>query len=507
MFISARNSRWPSGVRLGRRLVRRGACAGVAALLGTACAVGPDFQPPAPPQVDRYTAEALPPRTVSAAGQAQRFVTGLPVATQWWQQFRCAPLDALVQRALAANPTIDAAAANLRQSQDRLRAGYGVFFPQVDAGAIAQRLRAAPLPQAPAAPRSAYNLVTLSGTIGYALDVFGGERRTVEGLRAQVQVEQYAGTAAFLALTANVVNTAIARAAYAGETALTQQLIALEEQQLRSTQAQIDAGTASYAAALALRSELATNRAVLAPLQQRMDQAEHLLATLAGVPPAQFDVAAITLADLVLPADLPLSVPSELVRRRPDILAAEAQLHIASANIGVATAALLPAISLSAGYGTAGTGLGNVLGAGARFWSLGSSISVPLFRGGTLWYGRQAAIDAYQAAQASYRQAVLTAFGQVADVLTALGHDAEMLQAQEEAQRSAAQSLQLLQANYGAGLVAYLDVLNADIQYRQASLGALQALAQRLQDTVALYIALGGGWDESLQALAGGAAR
>jgi NodT family efflux transporter outer membrane factor (OMF) lipoprotein len=469
--------------------------------------VGPDFQPPAPPEVDRYTPGPLPSATALAAGQAQRFDPDLPVPSQWWRQFRCTALDALVRRSLLANPTIEAAAANLSASQNRLRAGYGVFFPQVNAGFDAQRLRSAPVQQGLAVPGSVYSLVTLSGTIGYALDVFGGARRMVEGLQAQVQVAQYAGSAAFLALTANVVNTAMARAAYAAQARTTEQLIELEEQQLRSTQVQVDAGTASDAAVLALRTQLAANRALLAPLRQRIDQADHLLATLAGVAPAQLDGSAIELAAMALPADLPLSLPSELVRRRPDILTAEAQLHIASAQIGVATAALLPAISLNAEYGSAGSGVGNLLGAGARFWSIGPSVSVPLFRGGSLWYGRQAALDEYRAAQAGYREAVLTAFGQVADVLTALDHDAAALQAQDEAQRSAGQALQLLQAGYGAGMVAYLDVLSADVQYHQASLGYLQALAQRLQDTVALYVALGGGWDESHRPLADGAAQ
>lgn len=505
MSTSARNDRGPA-----RGWRRRGgpqALAVVALMAAGGCAVGPDFERPAPPRVDRYTPGPPPGATAVAAGQAQRFVTGLPVATSWWQAFRCPALDALVHRSLAANPTIDAAAANLRQSQNRLRAGYGVFFPRLDAAFDAERLRSAPVQQGLAVPGSVYSLVTLSGTVGYALDLFGGERRTVEGLQAQVQVERYAGTAAFLLLTANVVNTSIARAAYAGEGRATEQLIELEEQQLRSTQSQVDAGTAPFAAVLAMRAQLATNRALLAPLRQRIDQADHLLAALAGESPALRGGTPIDLSDITLPADLPLELPAELVRRRPDILIAEAQLHIASANIGVATAALLPAVSLNAGYGTAGSGLGNLLGPGARFWSIGPSVSLPLFQGGTLWYGRKAALDAYQSAQAGYRQAVLTAFVQVADVLTALDHDAATLQAQDEAQRTAGEALRLLQANYGAGLVAYLDVLGADVQFQQASLGYLQAQAQRLQDSVALYVALGGGWDDAAVPLPDGAAR
>ena len=189
-----------------------------------------------------------------------------------------------------------------------------------------------------------------------------------------------------------------------------------------------------------------------------------------------------------------MSLPSDLVRQRPDILSAEAQLHVASANIGVATAAMFPSFSLSGTYGAAGSSLGNLSAGSGRFWSIGPSATIPLFQGGSLWYGRKAAIDAYQQSQANYRQTVLGAFAQVADSLKALEHDAEALQAQVEAQRAAGEALNLLQANYRAGLVAYLDVLAADVQFHEATIAYLQAVAQRHQDTVALFVALGGGW-------------
>jgi NodT family efflux transporter outer membrane factor (OMF) lipoprotein len=256
----------------------------------------------------------------------------------------------------------------------------------------------------------------------------------------------------------------------------------------------VRAGTANYANVLSQRSLIAANQALLAPLQQKISQAEHLLALLEGALPAKVTLPDIELDSLTLPVDLPVSLPSELVRQRPDILAAEAQLHAASANIGVATAAMFPSFSLSAAYGTAGTSLGNLLGAGNRFWSVGPSITAPLFRGGSLQAQRQAAIDAYDVQQANYRQTVLTAFDQVADALKALEHDAQALQAQLDAQRAAAEALSLLRANYRAGMVAYIDVLTADVQYHQAIIGYLQAVAQRHQDTVALFAALGGGW-------------
>ncbi len=459
-----------------------------------ACAVGPDFVRPAPPVADRYTSEPQAGTTVAADGHTQRFTSGAPIPADWWRLFQSPQLDAMVQQAITNNPTLEASEATLRQSQDNLRAGYGVFFPQIDAGLAGVRERSLPLQQGLQTTGTLFNLVTLSGSIGYTLDVFGGERRTVEGLRAQTDSQRYASKAAYLTLSANVVNTSIARAAYAAQIRATGQLIEMENQQLGATQAQVNAGTSAYASVLSQRSLIAANLAALAALRQKIDQSEHLLATLEGKLPSMAALPDIDLAGLSLPTDLPVSLPSDLVRQRPDILQAEAQLHVASATIGVATAAMFPSFSLSGTYGAAGTSLGNLSAESGRFWSIGPSLSVPLFRGGSLWYARKAAIDAYQASQATYRQTVLNAFAQVADALKSLEHDAEALQAQAEAQSAALEALHMLQANYRAGMAAYVDVLTADVQFHQASIAYLQAVAQRHQDTVALFVALGGGW-------------
>jgi NodT family efflux transporter outer membrane factor (OMF) lipoprotein len=463
------------------------------AMLG-ACAVGPDFVRPAPPDADRYTREPLAATTVAADGQTQNFTSDDLLMADWWRLFKSAQLDAVVRRAIANNPTLQAAEASLRQSQDNLRAGYGVFYPHIDAELDASRQRTAPLRQGTQAPGTIFNLVTLSGTISYALDVFGGERRTVEGLRAQTDYQRYAKMAACLTLSANVVNAVVARAAYAAQIRATEQLIDLEIQQLQLTEAQVRAGTSAYSSVLGVRSLIAANQALLAPLRQKVSQTEDLLATLEGVVPSKAILPDIELAGLALPVDLPLSLPSDLVRQRPDILSAEAQLHVASAGIGVATAAMFPSFNLSGTYGAASSSLGHLSAASARFWSIGPSATIPLFQGGTLWYGRKAAIDAFQQSQAGYRQTVLDAFAQVADSLKALEHDAEALRAQVDSQQAAGETLGLLQANYRAGLVAYSDVLAVDVQFHEATIAYLQAVAQRQQDTVALFAALGGGW-------------
>ncbi len=460
----------------------------VACLGGAGCAVGPDFRRPAAPTERGYTSEP-PHDTTGADGKAQRFVEGQPIAANWWQMLRCPALDAIVGRALAGNPGLEAARATLRRSQDSLRAGYGVFFPQVDAraGVSRQRYNIAP----GALPSSTFNLFTLSGSVSYALDIWGGARRQAEVLGAAVDAQKYSLAAAQVMLTSNVVDAVIAQAAYREEIDVTKATILLLREQVRIASAQATGGTVSYSNVLSLQSQVASTEATLPAAEQKIDQASDLLAALAGSPPATWAQPSVALSDLQLPEDLPVSVPSQLVRQRPDVLIAEAELHAANASIGVATAAMLPNLTLSAGYGANSTDLSGPAG---PFWNLGAGLTQPIFHGGALYYQRKAAIDARDAAAAEYRQTVLGAFQQVADTLRGLGHDAEALKAQTEAVETAEKAMQLIQANYQAGLATYLQVLIADIQYVQTKVGYVQAVAQRLQDTVALYVALGGGW-------------
>ena len=477
-----------------RPSIRRGASLGVIIVMLGGCAVGPNFVRPKPPDTDRYTRESKPETTAVADGWAQHFSSGAAIPGDWWRLFESAQLNAAVLQAINNNPSLQASEAALRQSQDNMRAGYGVFYPQVQANLAASRQQTSSAQTGGQRAGTIFNLVTASGTVSYALDVFGGERRTVEGLRAQADYQRYETKAACLILSANVVNTFIARAAYAAEIRATEQLIGLEQEQLRLIEAQFRAGMASYANVLSIQSLIAANQASLAPLKQNVSQAGHLLATLEGVAPSEFALPDIELTDLSLPVNLPVSLPSDMVRQRPDILAAEAQLHATSAKIGVATANMFPSFSLNGTYGAAGPNLNALTAASGKFWSIGPSASIPVFQGTSLWYNRRAAMDAYQQAQANYRQTVLGGFCQVADVLTALEHDAEGLQAQVEAKRTAGEALDLLQANYRAGVVGYLDVLVADVQFHQTTIGYLQAVAQRDQDTVGLFVALGGGW-------------
>ncbi len=458
------------------------------------CAVGPDFVRPTPPPVDSYTQGMEPTATIPADGQSQHFVKGAVILADWWQLFNSTQLNAVISEAIAGNPTLQAAQASLRQSQENLRAGYGVFFPQFDAGFDASRQKYSPARVGSSAVSSIFNLFTLSATVSYALDVFGGQRRMVEGLHAQVDMQQAMVRGTYLTLSGNVVNTVIARAAYNEEIKATEQIIGLQKEQVEIGEAQALAGITPYAIVLSLKSQLASFEASLAPLKQKRSQTEHLLATLVGRAPAEWTPPSVALSDLTLPGEIPVTIPSELVHRRPDILVSEAALHSASAEIGVATAALFPSFTLNGSYGQNNSSMNDLFKDSSNFWSLGAGVTAPLFHGGTLWFRRKAAIEGYQQVLATYRQNVLSAFAQVADTLRALEHDAEGLRAQFQALTAADEALRLIRANYQAGVVGYLQIIIANQQYHQAQLGYIQVQAQRLQDTVALFVALGGGW-------------
>lgn len=471
-------------------------CLAAAAFLPAGCEVGPDFVRPAPPPVSGYTNKKPPEKTVAAAGQAQHFKVGQKIGRSWWRAFKSRGLDEVVREATLQSPNLQSALARLEESRDELRAGYGVFFPQVDADFNATREKFSPLKFGSPTQASLFNLYTLEGTVGYTLDLFGGERRQVENLAAQVEYQKQTARAAYLSLVGNVVNAVVAEAGYRAQIKATRQIIAFQQDQLKITEGQAEGGTVPYSSVLAIKTQLEATRATLPPLEKNLSQSEHLLIALVGKTPQQWTPPAIDLDDLTLPAGIPVTLPSELVRQRPDILAAEAQLHSASASIGVATAAMFPNITLSGTYGQNNTDIAGLFASSANYWSLAANAAAPIFHGGTLWFNRRAAIQAYKASLSDYRQAVTTGFQQVADSLRALEFDANTLEAQSESLSAASQNLKLVESNYEAGIAGYLDLLTADNQYEQAKIGVIQARALRLQDTSALFTALGGGsWE------------
>jgi NodT family efflux transporter outer membrane factor (OMF) lipoprotein len=454
-----------------------------------ACTVGPDFHRPPPPAVDRYI-----------AGQVVR--PGEPLAAQWWQLFHSRELDAVVADALAHNASLEAARASLRRSRYSLAAGYGVFFPQIDVNAGIERQRFSAIQfGAPGTHPTEFNLYTLGGTLGYTIDAFGGERRRIEALSADVDLQCYALAAARLSVTGNVVNAMIARAGYRAEIEATEQLVQSLRDQVAIAEAQARAGTAPPSNALSLRGQLESTAATLAPLRQRLAQADDLLATLVGRAPAAWRPPEVELAAFALPAELPVSLPSQLVRQRPDILIAEATLHENSANIGVATAALFPSFTLSGRAGETANHIDQLFDPSSWLWSIAANLAAPVFHGGTLKAQRSAAIEAYRQSLANYGQTVLSALADVANALWALELDAQALAAQTRSVTAWTEAKKLIEANYAAGLVDYLQVLITEDSYLQARLAYVQAEAQRLQDTVALFVALGGGWWQDRPAL------
>jgi len=458
------------------------------------CAVGPDFVKPEPPAVKAYVREALPKHT----GTGPRFDEGIGPAAYWWKSFGSSQLEAVVAQGLADNPGLQAAEASLRASRENLTAGAGIFYPQVSSTFSQSREAASPVTSGGSG--AIVNLSTLSASVSYALDLFGGQRRGVEALGAQVDIQRARTLGAYMTLTGNIVNTSIAIAAWREELDELDQLIAIERDQLLIATKQHQAGIATYSSVLALQSQLASLEASIPPVKQKLSQAEHLLATLVGKTPSEWETPDLRFSGISLPVSVPLSLPSELVRQRPDILAAEAELHAANAEIGVATAALFPSFTLTGGYGRTGSQPHELSDPVNRFWSVGGNVVQPIFNGGTLRAKRRAAIEVRDQKLALYRQTVLGAFAQIADLIRALEHDAEAVHAESKALESTRLALDLIQANYKAGMVNYLQVILADIQYRQARIGYLEARARQMQDTAAMYVALGGGWQNDTTA-------
>ncbi|OAJ56906.1 RND transporter [Paraburkholderia ginsengiterrae] len=469
---------------------------GCTALAG--CMVGPDYHSPPAPATDAYTSTPLPDQTASAPGAAglpQRFAPGQDIPAAWWTLFHCEPLDTLIREAFTNSPNVAAAQAALRQAHETYVAqAGGTLLPSVDAqlGATREKLNGIAFGQ-PGLTEE-FNLYNASVNVSYKLDVFGGTRRELEALHAQVDYQSYQLQAAYLAMSANIVTAAVKEASLRAQIDATERIATEEDEQLAVLSKQFDLGGVSRTAVLAQQTLVAQTRATLPPLLQQLDQARHQLAVLAGKLPSDATLPEFRLDMFSLPVTLPVSLPSALVRQRPDILAADAVLHQASAQVGVATAAMYPQITLSASYGAEALTPAQVFRAGSTIWSLGGSLLQPLFHGGQLSAQKRAAEAAYEQADAQYRETVLLAFQNVADSLRALDHDATGLKAQTDAWHAASDSLDLTRGQYRVGGVSYLSLLDAQRQYQQTVVSLAQAQASRYADTAALFQALGGGW-------------
>jgi NodT family efflux transporter outer membrane factor (OMF) lipoprotein len=455
------------------------------------CAVGPDFHSPAAPA--GATFPATPATTVSSrttAGAAQTLLQGRDIPGDWWKLFGSPEIEALVSRALAANPDLAAAQATLRQARENTRAGEGSFFPSVTASLSNSRQRQA----IPGAGTRLYSLTTGSLDVSYTLDAFGGISREVEQLGAQAQYQRYQLEAAYLSLSSNLVAALLTEAALKAQVDTTEQLIKLYADALDITRRRFALGGVSQADVLQQQASLAAEVATLPGLQKQYAQQRNLVARYLGGLPGAYTAPTLDLAKLTLPTELPVSLPSQIVRQRPDILAYEALLHAATANLGIATANLYPHFTLSASYGRTGTDLSKLFTPAGLIWSVAGAIAQPIFEGGTLRARQRAAKAAMQAAAAQYSSTLNTAFQNVADALVAIEADARTLRAQAAAERTAAASLGVARSQFAAGAASTLTLLQAQQTYQTAKLQLVTAQAARFIDTVALYQALGGGW-------------
>jgi NodT family efflux transporter outer membrane factor (OMF) lipoprotein len=469
-----------------------------AALGAGGCAVGPDYHRPATAAGEQFTRTPLPAHTTGVdapGGAAQHWVAGQDIPAQWWKAFHSESLNTLIKEAFEANPNVQAAQAALRQANDLTAAQRGFFFPTFQASFAPSRQRnSGTLSPVLASGAPVFNLYTAQLSVGYTLDVFGGNRRQVESLEAQAQMQRFALEATYLTLSTNVVTAAVQEAALRAQISATERMVAIETEQLQIMQREVDLGAIAVSDATAQEVLLAQTAALLPPLRKQLAVQRDALCALLGRLPAQEPAEVFDLTRLDLPTELPLSLPSRIVEQRPDVRAAEAQLHSASANVGVAIADMLPQITFQGGLGGAATTVGAMFSAGDKFWSVGANLSQTLFAGGTLYHRERAAVDALDEAGALYRQAVITAFQNVADTLHTLVFDADALKADVDAERSAQRSLEYARKAQELGSVSYLALLNAEQAYQMAVVNRVQAQANRYADTAALFQSLGGGW-------------
>jgi NodT family efflux transporter outer membrane factor (OMF) lipoprotein len=463
----------------------------------TGCAVGPNFKAPPAPTQTTY----LPPTersTPAAEVPAQSVELGAAVTADWWTLFRSPQLDGLVREAIAGSPNLEGARARLAEAGEAVTQARAALKPQVGfAASEAEQKESAsafglapnvfPLP-----PH--FNLFQVGPNASYRVDAFGGGRRQVEEQAALADYQRDQLDAAYLMLTGETVSQALEIAALREQLEAVAQIVELDRQNLDLVRKSREAGEAPDSDVVLSRSQLAADETLAPGLEQELDVARHALAVLTGRAPADWSPPDFDLAALALPRELPVSLPSQLAHQRPDIMAAEAQLHAASARIGVATARLYPDITLSAGISASTLDAGPLFDPSGLVWSVAAGVTQPVFDGGMRRAERRAALDDFRASAADYKQTVLRAFGQVADSLRALDHDADMLGAEQRSLASAAESARLQRINYQKGGTGLIVLVDAQRQYQQARLGYARALAARYQDTARLLMTMGGGW-------------
>jgi NodT family efflux transporter outer membrane factor (OMF) lipoprotein len=472
---------------------------GFAAVLLASCAVGPDYVNPAPPDTGRYTKEQLAPRTSSTdapTGQSQHFAEGRDIPQEWWFMFRSPALNVLVERSLRNNPSLQSAISTLRAAKEAVYAQQGHFLPQVQANFNPTRGQYAAIYSTFSfgTPPITTNVYTAQVMVSYTFDVWGLNRRTVESLQALADNQRFQVEAAYLTLTASVAGAAITEAGLRGQIEATQEIITINKKMLDILRKQLQTGYANRNDLALQEAQLAQVEAMLPPLHKALQQNRDLLTALVGEYSSNEPRERFKLADLRLPDDLPVSLPSQLIEQRPDIRAAQEQLHAAGAQVGVAIANMLPNFTISGNPGYASTLLAGLLSPANAFWLIAGNATQTVFDGGTLLHNVRGARATYDAAAWGYRSTVVNAVQNVADSLRAIQNDADSLKAARDFERAAKISLDLAQQQMQSGYANILILLTAQQTYLQAKIQVVQARTARLADSTALFQALGGGW-------------
>jgi len=479
-------------------LLRRLAVTASALTLGACATVGPNFKPPAPPAGPAAAGYAM---AGDAVPTGVRLSPEARIAGPWWQAFGSPELDAAIRQALADSPSIAEARATLEKTQAQARSTRGAQFPQVDANASAERERLnlaafgfKGFPGLPPIQNPTLNLYQVGGTVSYDLDLFGGRKRATEEANARADAAARQADAAYLSISGNMAMQAMRIAALRGEIAEAQAIVADDRRVIDIVQKAEAAGGQAHSALSVGVAQLAEDQATIPPLQRELDAARHQMALLAGKSPAEWTAPDFDLARLTAPAEAPLTLPSQLVRNRPDILAAEADLHAATAAVGVAVAAQYPDVRLSAAFSQEGTQPGDLFKADSAAWNILGGLTAPIFHGGTLKANRRAAEADARIALARYEQTVLRAFVQVSDVLSNLGADQQAIAALEVATRAAEQGAKDTQNALRLGGGPLVDVVQAQRTLSRACRALAEAQGRRLSDLVELYAATAADW-------------
>jgi NodT family efflux transporter outer membrane factor (OMF) lipoprotein len=472
-----------------------------ASFLLAGCTLGPDFVPP-----EAHTAPGYAGPGDSPLSGEQKLALGKQADSEWWKQFHSEALNDLIARAALGNRDVAAAKARLAQSQEYVRAAEGALLPQVSLGAaIGEQNYSVGLRTPLSVTLPNFTYYTVAPSVSFPVDLFGGARRGVERNAAFAEYQNYELEAVTLSLFANIAFQALQNAGARAQIANLEDIVKGDERNVALVQSALDTGSATRTQLLSVESQLSSDRTLLPDFRQQEAVSRHALAVLAGQAPASWTMPELALDRFTLPQEIPASLPSELIHQRPDILAAEATLHMTSAAIGIATANLYPQLTLSATLTRQALTPDSLFSSSPNIWNIAAGLTQPIFNGGALSAQRRAAVAAYQAALADYQKVVLASFGEVADNLEALANDAEKVAAEKEAEQTSAAALDLARRSFAVGNSGILDVIDAERRYAQAKLGSSRAAEQRLLHTVQLYVSLGGakvpaGGDDAEQA-------